>query len=58
MADLLERGAAFFDTEAKDQRWKSFETMREPFEERAIELLGDAFKRQEAAVVRALRGAA
>lgn len=47
-----------FDTEEKrTEAWKTFETMREPFEELAIESLDAAFKRQEIAVVAALREA-
>ncbi|KKM71152.1 hypothetical protein LCGC14_1433550, partial [marine sediment metagenome] len=46
-----------FDTEEKrEDAWKTFETMREPFEQLAIDGLDAAFKRQESAVVAALKG--
>lgn len=46
-----------FDTEEKrTDAWKTFESMRLPLEDQAIEALGRAFGRQERAVIAALRG--
>ncbi len=49
---------AIFTTEEKTEHWKTFESLRQPFEELAVEGLERAFQRQESAVVAALKGAA
>ncbi len=52
------KATTLLDTEEKrTEAWKNFETLREPYEQLAIESLGAAFKRQESAVVAALKGA-